>query len=174
MSTFPIDMTLSVFSFIKFYDDHYEGTLIDEACYETVLQGPPYEAVSCVDLGRVVLSPMNEWLENRFDPAYQKTLLGIPHMLSFLSKQGMGLPDGWHTKHDTAKKTDDDPAPKPILVNPRIHFPRELLQNKRPMSSVYIAYMALSGFAASHLSWYFNYRVIPTRFGVQDLVARYI
>lgn len=176
MSTFPVDMTLSVFRNIRLYTDYYDQPLMEEACYEVVAQASPYEDASSIDLDldRVVLGPMNEWLQNRADPAYQETLLGTSHMLSFLLKQQLGLPDSWHAKCDIAKKTRDDPEPKAVLVNPVIHFPRELLRNKSAMSSQYIAYMALSGLEYNHPRWYFNYRVIPTRFGEQDLVARYI
>ncbi len=166
MSTFSIDMTLSVFRNIRLFDDYDDNSLMDEVYYEQVLARSPYENVSSIEIDRVALTPMNEWLENRSDSVYQETLLGIPHMLSFLLQQD-DLPKSWQTRRDIAKPTSDDPEPEPILIKPVIHFPGHLLQ-KRKTKEDFIPHIGLG------TRWYFNYRVIPTRFGEQDLVARYI
>ena len=159
-------MTLSVFRHIRFFNDMYEAPLLDEAYYEIVSQGSPCENIFSLDLDRVILSPMSEWFENRLDPVYQETLLGTSHLLSFL-KLSAELPDSWRTKQDDAKRTDDDPEPKPVLVNPIIHFPRALFQRKQT-KEWFIPYMGLGK------SWYFGYRLIPTRFEPHDLVARLV
>ncbi len=168
MSTFAINLTLSVFHHIKFFNDNYDHPLMDETYFDLVSQGSSYEGVTSIDidLKRVVLSSMSEWLEKRFDPVYQETLLGVPHLLSFL-KSPAELPESWRTKQNDAKQTTDDPEAKPVLVNPVIHFPRELFQRKQTQEW-FVPYMSLGR------SWYFNYRIIPTRFEAHDLVARIV